>query len=130
MVGPEEVLSFWLDDVGEAGWYVQDADLDAAIQRTDLGQMLHNQNTLISHLLRLITRIHVILWRIRVILRRPMRGRHHRAHQVHRVCPRQDAMMIENTPAGPRKAMEMMIWIEEVMKKGLSCREITLDQRG
>ena len=33
MVGPEEVLSFWLDDVGEAGWYAQDDALDAEIKR-------------------------------------------------------------------------------------------------
>ena len=33
MVGPDEVLSFWLDDVGEAGWYAQDNDLDAEIAR-------------------------------------------------------------------------------------------------
>lgn len=31
MVGPEDVLSFWLDEVGEARWYVQDAALDAEI---------------------------------------------------------------------------------------------------
>lgn len=31
MAGPEEVLSFWLDEVGESRWYVQDADLDAEI---------------------------------------------------------------------------------------------------
>lgn len=31
MVGPEEVLSFWLDDVGEAKWYAQDSALDAEI---------------------------------------------------------------------------------------------------
>jgi uncharacterized protein (DUF924 family) len=31
MVGPEEVLSFWLDDVGPAGWYAQDDALDAQI---------------------------------------------------------------------------------------------------
>ncbi|MEP3333830.1 DUF924 family protein [Sedimentitalea sp.] len=33
MVGPEEVLSFWLDEVGEAGWYAQDDELDAEITR-------------------------------------------------------------------------------------------------
>ncbi len=33
MVGPEEVLSFWLDDVGESGWYAQDDALDAEISR-------------------------------------------------------------------------------------------------
>ncbi len=33
MVGPEEVLSFWLDDVGSDGWYAQDDDLDAEISR-------------------------------------------------------------------------------------------------
>jgi uncharacterized protein (DUF924 family) len=33
MVGPEEVLSFWLDDVGEAKWYAQDSALDAEISK-------------------------------------------------------------------------------------------------
>ncbi len=33
MVGPEDVLSFWLDEVGEAGWYAQDEALDAEISR-------------------------------------------------------------------------------------------------
>lgn len=33
MVGPEEVLSFWLDEIGEAKWYAQDGDLDAEITR-------------------------------------------------------------------------------------------------
>ncbi len=33
MVGPEEVLSFWLDEVGEAGWYAQNDALDAEITR-------------------------------------------------------------------------------------------------
>ncbi|MFV0514866.1 MAG: DUF924 family protein [Jhaorihella sp.] len=32
MVGPEEVLSFWLDDVGEARWYEADETLDADIR--------------------------------------------------------------------------------------------------
>ncbi len=32
MVGPEEVLSFWLDDVGPKGWYLQDDALDAEIR--------------------------------------------------------------------------------------------------
>ena len=31
MVGAEDVLSFWLDEVGEDGWYRQDEALDAAI---------------------------------------------------------------------------------------------------
>jgi len=31
MVGPEEVLSFWLDEVGSDRWYAQDAALDAEI---------------------------------------------------------------------------------------------------
>lgn len=31
MIGPEDVLSFWLDDVGEKGWYLQDDALDAQI---------------------------------------------------------------------------------------------------
>lgn len=33
MLGPDEVLSFWLDDVGEAGWYAQNDDLDNEIRR-------------------------------------------------------------------------------------------------
>lgn len=32
MVGPEEVLSFWLDEVGPDGWYKQDDALDAEIR--------------------------------------------------------------------------------------------------
>jgi len=32
MVGPEEVLSFWLDKVGPKGWYLQDDALDAEIR--------------------------------------------------------------------------------------------------
>ncbi|KIC43037.1 membrane protein [Ruegeria sp. ANG-R] len=32
MVGPEEVLSFWLDEVGPEGWYLQDEALDARIR--------------------------------------------------------------------------------------------------
>ncbi|NVO55589.1 DUF924 domain-containing protein [Rhodobacteraceae bacterium B1Z28] len=32
MVGPESVLSFWLDDVGPKGWYLQDEALDAEIR--------------------------------------------------------------------------------------------------
>jgi len=31
MAGPDDVLSFWLDEVGESRWYVQDAALDAEI---------------------------------------------------------------------------------------------------
>lgn len=33
MKGPEDVLSYWLDDVGEARWYAQDPTLDAEITR-------------------------------------------------------------------------------------------------
>lgn len=33
MVGPEDVLSFWLDEVGPSRWYVQDAALDGEITR-------------------------------------------------------------------------------------------------
>lgn len=33
MIGPEEVLSFWLDDVGESRWYAQDDALDAEITK-------------------------------------------------------------------------------------------------
>ncbi|WP_170437842.1 DUF924 family protein [Ruegeria arenilitoris] len=32
MVGPEEVLSFWLDEVGPEGWYREDEALDAQIR--------------------------------------------------------------------------------------------------
>ncbi len=32
MVGPEEILSFWLDEVGPKGWYAQDDALDASIR--------------------------------------------------------------------------------------------------
>ncbi|SFE12990.1 DUF924 family protein [Roseivivax sediminis] len=32
MAGPEEILSFWLDEVGPEGWYKQDAALDAEIR--------------------------------------------------------------------------------------------------
>ncbi|WP_170605240.1 DUF924 family protein [Ruegeria arenilitoris] len=32
MVGPEEVLSFWLDEVGPDGWYIQDETLDTSIR--------------------------------------------------------------------------------------------------
>lgn len=32
MAHPEEVLSFWLDEVGEAGWYKSDPGLDAEIR--------------------------------------------------------------------------------------------------
>lgn len=33
MFGPDEVLSFWLDEVGETGWYAQDDKLDAEIRK-------------------------------------------------------------------------------------------------
>ena len=32
MAGPEEVLSFWLDEAGEARWYVQDEAFDAEVR--------------------------------------------------------------------------------------------------
>ncbi|MEX0320071.1 MAG: DUF924 family protein [Ruegeria sp.] len=32
MVSPEEVLSFWLDEIGPEGWYKQDDALDAQIR--------------------------------------------------------------------------------------------------
>ncbi|MFT6673975.1 MAG: hypothetical protein ACJAVM_000146 [Sulfitobacter sp.] len=32
MVGPEEILEFWLDEVGSAGWYLADDALDAKIR--------------------------------------------------------------------------------------------------
>ncbi len=34
MIGPEKVLSFWLDEVGPQGWYKSDAALDAEIRET------------------------------------------------------------------------------------------------
>lgn len=33
MAGPDEVLRFWLDDVGSGGWYKEDPALDAEITR-------------------------------------------------------------------------------------------------
>ncbi|MHA6262152.1 DUF924 family protein [Arenibacterium sp. CAU 1754] len=33
MIGPDDVLSFWLDEVGEDGWYLQDDALDARITK-------------------------------------------------------------------------------------------------
>lgn len=32
MIGPEEVIKFWLEEVGPAGWYKVDEDLDASIR--------------------------------------------------------------------------------------------------
>ncbi|MFW8634309.1 DUF924 family protein [Cribrihabitans pelagius] len=32
MAGPEEILEFWLDEVGEKGWYLQDDALDDTIR--------------------------------------------------------------------------------------------------
>jgi uncharacterized protein (DUF924 family) len=32
LAGPEEILGFWLDEVGESGWYAGGAELDAKIQ--------------------------------------------------------------------------------------------------
>ena len=32
MVAPEDILTFWLDDIGPEGWYVADAALDAKIR--------------------------------------------------------------------------------------------------
>ena len=32
MAGPEEILEFWLDEVGEQGWYLQDETLDQKIR--------------------------------------------------------------------------------------------------
>ena len=34
MIGPEDVLSFWLDEVGPDGWYKADETLDAKISET------------------------------------------------------------------------------------------------
>ncbi len=33
MVGPEDILEFWLDEVGEKGWYLQDDELDETIRQ-------------------------------------------------------------------------------------------------
>ena len=33
MVGPEEVLSFWLDEVGPSGWYAVSEELDEKIRQ-------------------------------------------------------------------------------------------------
>jgi len=32
MIGPEDVLSYWLDEVGQARWYLEDEALDAEIR--------------------------------------------------------------------------------------------------
>ena len=32
MSGPEDVLAFWLDEIGPEGWYKQDEDLDTTIR--------------------------------------------------------------------------------------------------
>ncbi len=32
MVGPDEVLKFWLEVIGPKGWYIQDEDLDSTIR--------------------------------------------------------------------------------------------------
>ncbi len=32
MKGPEEILEFWLDDIGPSGWFKQDNELDATIR--------------------------------------------------------------------------------------------------
>lgn len=37
MVGPEDVLSFWLDEAGPAKWYLQDEAFDAEIRDRFLG---------------------------------------------------------------------------------------------
>jgi uncharacterized protein (DUF924 family) len=37
MVAPEEVLSFWLDEVGPKGWYAASDELDAKIRERFLG---------------------------------------------------------------------------------------------
>ncbi len=41
MMGPEEVLSFWLDEVGPKGWYSGDAELDQKITETFSGLYDH-----------------------------------------------------------------------------------------
>lgn len=33
MVGPAEILSFWLDDIGPDGWYKQDNVIDSAMRK-------------------------------------------------------------------------------------------------
>ena len=37
MVGPDDVLKFWLDEVGPSGWYKQDPEFDAEITKRFLG---------------------------------------------------------------------------------------------
>jgi uncharacterized protein (DUF924 family) len=37
MAAPEKLLRFWLDEVGPAGWYIQDPSLDAAICEQFMG---------------------------------------------------------------------------------------------
>lgn len=37
MVGPEEILEFWLDEVGAGGWYAQDDALDTRIRDRFMG---------------------------------------------------------------------------------------------
>ena len=32
MKGPEEILEFWLDEIGPSGWFKQDNELDATIR--------------------------------------------------------------------------------------------------
>ncbi len=36
MIGPEDILKFWLDEVTEKGWYAQDDALDETIRETFL----------------------------------------------------------------------------------------------
>ena len=40
MSGPEQVLSFWLDQVGPKGWYKESSELDKAVQ-TQFEGLLH-----------------------------------------------------------------------------------------
>ena len=49
MVGPEEVLSFWLDKVGPAGWYAQDDALDQEIRHCFDNAVALPADTAVNH---------------------------------------------------------------------------------
>ncbi len=48
MVKPEEVLSYWLDNVGQVGWYKQDEDLDREIRERFEGTWGHASDGALS----------------------------------------------------------------------------------
>lgn len=48
MATPEDVLSFWLDEVGPAGWYAADAALDDEVRRRFLDQWENAQQGALS----------------------------------------------------------------------------------